>query len=364
MATYCNAQAGSKALSIQYDIDRLTADIRSEGNLAWRHNNVALLPLNISARSHNVLGSANGVAIFPDKAAGQDAFKTECTRPKYAGYTLGEMVNQFIPDYIIEPPQWDEEKNEPILPWLEPQTGLDVNVELTDYDALLSLVENHIGWQAGTTETLEKDKEAEAPSVNTVSGNNVVINGKTAVHKDSGGVLQTVDVCLTTVGTSVVPIAYPNVAKSSDAASTASSVKINGNPACNLKSNFSKSTGDQPGDKKGVASGTTEGKAEFILGSFDVLIEGKPAVRQGDLMISNNKNTPPAPLNQAGGPKPKGLKVKDKEELIEKENYTAQTALNLHADNDENLVGEGQLKVGQGRYNDKRMFLEGTNNDN
>jgi len=320
MSSYCNAGSGSEALSIQYDVDRLTADVRSGGNQAWRHNNVALLPLNISARSHEVLGSAFGVAIFPDKAASQDAFKTECQRPKYAGFTLGEMVNEFIPDHIIAPPEWDEEKNSAILPWLEPETGLDVNAPLntlSDYDALLTLVESHIGWLAGSTETLEKDVEAQAPSVSTVSGNNVIINGKTAVHKDSGGVLQTVDVCLTPVGTSVVPIPYANVAKSSDAASTASSVKINGNPACNIKSNFSKSSGDEAGTKKGVASGKIQGKAEFILGSFDVFIEGKPAVRQGDLMISNNKNTPPMPLNQSGGAMPRGLKIKDKNDLAE-----------------------------------------------
>ncbi|REL26651.1 DUF4150 domain-containing protein [Thalassotalea euphylliae] len=315
MTNYINAQVGSTPQSIQYDIDQLTADVCSEGNQAWRHNNVALLPFNISARQANAIGMASGVAIFPDKASSQQAFLAECQRPKYAGNSLGQMINQFIPDYIVEPPHWDEEKNEPVLPWLEPITGLDVNAELTDYDALLTLVEEHIGWQAGSTETIEKGQQAEAPNVSTVNGHNVLINGKTAVHQDSGGVLQTVDVCLTTIGTSAVPIAYPNVAQSSDAASTASSVKINGNPACHLNSNFSKSTGDQPGDKKGVASGTTEGKAEFILGSFDVFIEGKPAVRQGDLMVSNNKNTPPAPLNQPGGPMPTGLNIRAKEAL-------------------------------------------------
>ncbi len=320
MTTYCNAGAGNEAPNIQYDIDRLTADVRSDGNQAWRHNNVALLSLNISSRSHDALGTAYGVAIFPDKAASQDAFITECERPKYAGFTLGEMVNQFISDYIIPPPDWNEEEKQPILPWLEPVTGLDVNAPLTDYASLLTLVEEHIGWEVGTTETLEKDSEAEAPTVSTVSGNNVLINGLTAVHADSGGVLQTIDVCLTPVGTSVVPIPYPNVAQSSDAASTASSVKINGNPACNIKSNFSKSTGDEAGTKKGVASGTIQGKAEFILGSFDVFIEGKPAVRQGDLMVSNSKNTPPMPLTQAGGAMPQGLQVNNMNALPPKEN--------------------------------------------
>lgn len=346
MTTYCNAQAGDKAQSIQYDIDNLTAELRYEGNQAWRHNNVALLPLNISARGHNVLGSAYRVAIFPDKESGQEAFLTECARPKYAGCTLGEMVHHFIPDYIIEPPQWDEEKKQAILPWLEPTTGLDVNAVLTDYEALLSLVEEHIGWQEGTTETLEKDQSAQAPTVATVNGNNVLINGRTAVHQDSGGILQTVDVCNTTVGTSVVPIPYPNVAQSSDADSTASSVKINGNPACNLNSNFAKSTGDQAGDKKGVVSGTTEGKAEFLMGSFDVYIEGKPAVRQGDLMVSNNKNTPPAPLNQPAGPMPQGLNIEDKAELADKEDGYAAAVIISGVDENDPTLGHVVSKVG------------------
>ena len=69
-----------------------------------------------------------------------------------------------------------------------------------------------------------------------------------------------------------------------------------------------------------MASGTIQGKAEFILSSFDVYIEGKPAVRQGDLMISNSKNTPPMPLNQAGGPMPRGLQVNDVNALPPKQN--------------------------------------------
>lgn len=137
--------------------------------------------------------------------------------------------------------------------------------------------------------------------------NNILINGRTAVHRDSGGILSTLDVCLTPVGKAVVPIPYSNVARSVDAAGTASSVLINDNPACHLNSCFSKSTGDQPGRKKGIISGTLEGKAEFLQGSANVFIEGQPAVRQGELMVSNNRNTPPAPLSQPGGAAPKAM---------------------------------------------------------
>jgi uncharacterized Zn-binding protein involved in type VI secretion len=77
-----------------------------------------------------------------------------------------------------------------------------------------------------------------------------------------------------------------------------SSVKIQGSPACNQKSNFKISKGDSPGCCGGTSSGTTCQMAEFIIGSQDVMIEGKPAVRNGDKMVSNLKNTPPQPLQQ------------------------------------------------------------------
>jgi hypothetical protein len=64
------------------------------------------------------------------------------------------------------------------------------------------------------------------------------------------------------------------------------------------KSFFKTSTGDEAGTSKGVASGTTKGKAEFVSFSFDVNVEGKGVVRAFDQMIHNNKNTPPTVLLQ------------------------------------------------------------------
>ncbi|WP_233520559.1 DUF4150 domain-containing protein [Flocculibacter collagenilyticus] len=316
MSKYINAIQGNEVNSIQYDIDAKTADVRVGGNTAWRHNNIALMPNNIMAKQNGSIGSVAGIAVFPDKSSSQNAFKAEVQRPKHQSKTVGEMINLFIADYIVEPPQWDAENNKPILPWIEQQSGLDMQsyVSSINVDDFISLVESHIGWQAGTEKQIVKDPDAPNPTVAKVSGNNVLINGRTAVHKDSGGVLSTVDVCLTQIGNSVVPIPYPNVAMSSDADATASSVLINGNPACHVKSNFKKSTGDQPGNKKGVASGTIKEKAEFLMGSFNVLIEGNPAVRQGDLMVSNNKNTPPSGLVQPPGPPPQGLSISPRDE--------------------------------------------------
>jgi uncharacterized Zn-binding protein involved in type VI secretion len=91
----------------------------------------------------------------------------------------------------------------------------------------------------------------------------------------------------------------------------ASSVKIQGSPACNSKSNFKISKGDSPGCCGGTGSGTVGQMAEFLTFSNDVMIEGKPAVRNGDKMVSNLKNTPPQPLNQPPAGNAKAGKVSE-----------------------------------------------------
>ncbi len=131
---------------------------------------------------------------------------------------------------------------------------------------------------------------------------NVLINSRTAVHADSGGTVSSPDVCK--VPDKCRPRAFRNVAKSANAGQTAATVFINGQPACHKDSIFTTSSGDEGGACGGVRSGTIKGKAEFITASPNVMIEGVPAVRQGDLMTSNNRNTPPMPLMQPGAGKP------------------------------------------------------------
>jgi len=60
------------------------------------------------------------------------------------------------------------------------------------------------------------------------------------------------------------------------------------------------STGDEGGTAGGgVISNKIKGKAEFVNFSFDVKFEGKNVARAFDLMLHNDKNTPPFPLLQA-----------------------------------------------------------------
>ena len=129
----------------------------------------------------------------------------------------------------------------------------------------------------------------------------VGVNSLSVVHQDSSGVTTAFpDVCKTPAPPAPpIPIPYPNIAKSSDTADGSSSVMCDGNSICLENSNFSTSTGDEAGTAGGgIVSNKTKGKAEFVNYSFDVLVEGKKVARALDLMLHNEKNTPPFPLVQ------------------------------------------------------------------
>ena len=124
------------------------------------------------------------------------------------------------------------------------------------------------------------------------------VNGRTVVHRKSGGALATFpDVCLTPTPGGPVPVPYPNLARSADLEGGASTVTVDGVPVAVLSSVFGRSTGDEPGTQKGVVSRAQGGEARFLNGSFDVQIEGEAVVRLLDPMASNGgspTNTPPA----------------------------------------------------------------------
>ena len=110
-------------------------------------------------------------------------------------------------------------------------------------------------------------------------------------HKGSGGKSPVFpDVCKTPSPGGPIPIPYPNLAESTYLASGSSTVKIQGQMATIKDCNYSLSTGDEAGSAGGVASSKIKGKAEFVLCSFDVKIEGKNACRMGDTMTHNDKN--------------------------------------------------------------------------
>ncbi|HWV15852.1 MAG TPA: PAAR-like domain-containing protein [Cellvibrio sp.] len=130
--------------------------------------------------------------------------------------------------------------------------------------------------------------------------NDTLVNARSPVTQKSNGTAITFpNVCKTPVGSAVVPIPYPNIAKSNDLAKGSKNVTINNASVCLDNSELSTSTGDEAGTLKGIISSTNKGKAFPILSSFDVKTEGKNVVRNTDPFLGNNRNTPPGPILQA-----------------------------------------------------------------
>ena len=130
-------------------------------------------------------------------------------------------------------------------------------------------------------------------------GVTVGVNNLSVVHKSSSGVtIAFPDVCKTPSPAGPIPIPYPNIAMASDTDKGTKKVKADGNPVCVKDSNFKMSSGDEAGSAGGVASSKTKGKAEYLLYSFDVKFEGKNVPRAFDIMLHNDKNTPPFPVLQ------------------------------------------------------------------
>jgi hypothetical protein len=135
----------------------------------------------------------------------------------------------------------------------------------------------------------------------TIVGLTIKVNGEnnSLAHKGSTGISTATipDVCKTPSPGGPVPLPYPNVAMSSDLAKGTTTVKVDGGNMAAIKgSEFSRSTGDEPGTAGGVMSSTFIKEATWILYSFDVKLDGKNACRLTDKMFHNHQNT----VNMAG----------------------------------------------------------------
>jgi hypothetical protein len=119
------------------------------------------------------------------------------------------------------------------------------------------------------------------------------INGISLVHRSSTGVTTVTvpDVCLTPSPGGPVPVGYSNVAFSKDLSAGTATVTADGGNMCAINgSQFSRSTGDEPGTAGGVASGTFIKESTWITYSFDVKLEGQGACRLTDKMFQNHGN--------------------------------------------------------------------------
>lgn len=124
-------------------------------------------------------------------------------------------------------------------------------------------------------------------------GVTVSVNTMSVSHKGSNGTsISFPDVCKTPTPGGPIPIPYPNIAKSSDTAKGSKTVKMDGNAIMLKGSNMRMSTGDEAGSAMGIASNKIKGKAEFIVYSFNVKVDGKNVCRLADPALQNCGGTP------------------------------------------------------------------------
>jgi hypothetical protein len=148
------------------------------------------------------------------------------------------------------------------------------------------------------------------------------VNNLTVVHSGSSGISTAFpDVCKTPTPAGPVPIPYPNVAQSSDTDNGSSTVKVDGNPIMLKDSTFKTSTGDEAGSANNVVSSKIKGKAQPMLYSQDVKVDGKNVFRLTDMMLQNCSSPGTAPASEVQPPQPPGFlnspeceKVKEKKE--------------------------------------------------
>lgn len=108
-------------------------------------------------------------------------------------------------------------------------------------------------------------------------------------HKGSGGMSMVFpDVCKTPP--TAVPIPYPNIGKSSDTSQGTTKVEADGNMVMVKGAKYMMSAGDEAGSAGGIISGVFKQECEFLMYSFNVMLEGKNVCRLGDPLWHNKKN--------------------------------------------------------------------------
>jgi uncharacterized Zn-binding protein involved in type VI secretion len=155
------------------------------------------------------------------------------------------------------------------------------------------------------------------------------VNGLSLVHRASMGIsMATIpDVCKTPTPGGPVPVPYPNISTSSTLMLGTMTVTVDGGQMAAIQgSQYSLSSGDEPGTLGGVVSQVFKMESTWITSSFTAKMEGKGCCRLTDKKFHNKQNTvnmmgtgnqPVPPASQAYQDKKKQLDVNHKEEFRE-----------------------------------------------
>ena len=119
-----------------------------------------------------------------------------------------------------------------------------------------------------------------------------VFNIRGFAHQGSGGMsIVFPDVCKTPAPPApFVPIPYPNTGRSSDTSEGTTTVEADGNSVMVKGAKYRMSAGDEAGTLGGMLSSTFKQECEFLMYSFDVMLEGRNVCRMGDPLWHNSKN--------------------------------------------------------------------------
>ena len=122
-----------------------------------------------------------------------------------------------------------------------------------------------------------------------------------AVNKSSEALVKCLapDVCLTPMGSSVVPVPYTITSKFNVAEKTAPKVNYGGLPAFTMESRLPRVEGDEQGTGGGILSKVNRGYCRPVAHSGTVRAHGQYVIRHGDLMHMNC-NGPDGPSNTVG----------------------------------------------------------------
>lgn len=107
------------------------------------------------------------------------------------------------------------------------------------------------------------------------------------------------DVCLTPIGSSVVPIPYMIISKLEWAEKTVSNTSFGGQSAFTMASRTNRVTGDEAGSKGGVASGVNKGWCRPTSNKSSFTIGGQQVI-QHDCVYEMNCAGPDGPPNTLG----------------------------------------------------------------
>jgi hypothetical protein len=131
-----------------------SSETRVDGSHAWRNNNPGSIKPGDFANRHGAIGSAGGLAVFPDEATGEAAQEALLRGPSYSQLTVDQAVARRSP-----PPENDTARTQELVRQFSGLFGTEKINELSNdqFHSLALAIRRAEGWRQGTvTQTRAK----------------------------------------------------------------------------------------------------------------------------------------------------------------------------------------------------------------